>query len=196
MRNYCALNVMMDEAIANLTCALEANGMGSNTILIISGDNGPEQLSPLNSGLVVGQAYPFRGYKADFHRGGVSNTAIIHSKLLPTSARGAKYDGQVHITDWLPTLMGRATNGAWTGSLFGSTLDGKDVWKAMTTNTASPHVEIVHSVTSKTAVLQYGSLKYFYNIANSIVYSPTFVFSKDLNSSSSRGICKIPSLMD
>jgi arylsulfatase I/J len=35
--NYCAMNVMMDEAIANLTCALEKYGFSNNTVLIIAG---------------------------------------------------------------------------------------------------------------------------------------------------------------
>jgi hypothetical protein len=35
--NYCAMNVMMDEALANLTCALNDYGFGDNTLLIISG---------------------------------------------------------------------------------------------------------------------------------------------------------------
>lgn len=38
--NYCALNVMLDEVIANLTCALETHKMASNTVLIIASDNG------------------------------------------------------------------------------------------------------------------------------------------------------------
>lgn len=37
---FCALNIMMDEAIANLTCTLDEYGLSDNTILIISGDNG------------------------------------------------------------------------------------------------------------------------------------------------------------
>jgi hypothetical protein len=32
--NYCALNVMLDEAITNLTCTLEAYGMTDNTIMV------------------------------------------------------------------------------------------------------------------------------------------------------------------
>lgn len=32
MSNYCALNVMLDEVIANLTCTLEANNMIENTV--------------------------------------------------------------------------------------------------------------------------------------------------------------------
>lgn len=42
VENYCGMNVMMDEAIANLTCVIEANGLANNTIMIISGDNGGE----------------------------------------------------------------------------------------------------------------------------------------------------------
>lgn len=42
--NYCAMNVMMDEAIANLTCTLSEHGFSDNTVLIISGDNGKIKL--------------------------------------------------------------------------------------------------------------------------------------------------------
>lgn len=38
--NYCGLNLMMDEAIANLTCTLERYGFAENTLMIITGDNG------------------------------------------------------------------------------------------------------------------------------------------------------------
>jgi len=39
-RNYCALNVMLDEAVANLTCSLNNYGYNDNTYLIIASDNG------------------------------------------------------------------------------------------------------------------------------------------------------------
>ena len=39
-RNYCGLNVMLDEAIANLTCSLNNYGYNENTYLIIASDNG------------------------------------------------------------------------------------------------------------------------------------------------------------
>lgn len=35
--NYCGMNLMMDEAISNLTCTLNQYGFTDNTILIISG---------------------------------------------------------------------------------------------------------------------------------------------------------------
>lgn len=89
--NYCAMNVMADEAIANLTCALNKYGFGSNTILIISGDNGGESH-------MTGSCYPFRGSKGSIMRGGISNHAIIHSSLIPEERKGESYDFDVHIT--------------------------------------------------------------------------------------------------
>ena len=44
--------------------------------------------------------------------------------------------------------MGLATGGAWKGSLIGNTIDGVDMWTAVTTNTASPRSEIVHYLTA------------------------------------------------
>jgi arylsulfatase A-like enzyme len=89
--NYCAMNLMMDEVIANLTCTLREHDMRENTYLIISGDNGGE-------GTIPGNAYPYRGQKGSYWRGGVSNTALIHSPMLSNSLRGKVYDGYFHIT--------------------------------------------------------------------------------------------------
>jgi arylsulfatase A-like enzyme len=89
--NYCAMNLMMDEVIANLTCTLESYHMRENTYLIISGDNGGE-------GTVPGNSYPYRGHKGSYWRGGVSNTAFIHSPLLSKNLRGKVYDGYMHIS--------------------------------------------------------------------------------------------------
>ena len=89
--NYCAMNLMMDEAIGNLTCILERSGYSENTIIIISGDNGGVPATK-------GSNYPFKGYKGSTMRGGVSNTAIIHSRLINEDLRGTEFSGSVHIT--------------------------------------------------------------------------------------------------
>ena len=47
---------MLDEAIANLTCALNKNGMGDNTVMVIVSDNGGEKH-------IEGNSHPFRGHK-------------------------------------------------------------------------------------------------------------------------------------
>lgn len=44
--------------------------------------------------------------------------------------------------------MGLATGGAWTGSFLQHTVDGVDMWTAITTNTESPRHEIVNYLTT------------------------------------------------
>jgi len=89
--NYCALNVMLDEAVANLTCALEANNMIDNTIMVLVSDNGGEDT-------VTGNNYPFKGAKGQGWRGGISANGFIHSRLIPDSMKGSSYNGLMHVT--------------------------------------------------------------------------------------------------
>ena len=58
----------------------------------------------------------------------------------------------MHVTDWMPTLMGLATKNTWTGSIAGASvaLDGKDMWSAIVSGGASPRHEILHYVKSGT----------------------------------------------
>jgi arylsulfatase B len=90
-QTYCGMNVMLDEAIANLTCALRETGMDSNLVFIISSDNG-------GSSMIEGSNYPYKGSKTHFTRGGISSTALIVSNLIDTSVRGTTYDGLMHIS--------------------------------------------------------------------------------------------------
>jgi arylsulfatase A-like enzyme len=89
--NYCGLNLLLDEVIANLTCALEKTNMADNTLLLIVSDNGGEATMP-------GNCYPWRGQKGSYYRGGLMTTAIVHSKLLPKESWGTSYNGLVHVT--------------------------------------------------------------------------------------------------
>ena len=189
--NYCAMNVMLDEAVANLTCALEANGMSDNTILILVSDNGGEQT-------VHGNSYPFRGNKGSLSRGGVSATGFIHSKLLPSAARGYSYSGQMHVTDWLPTLMGLATNNKWKKGLFGADLDGVDQWDAITSpGTPSPRSEIVHYHDGiDVSSVQIDMVKLNVRDTPHSQVSPDYVFAADLAPLNSVQSCSDPSLMD
>jgi len=141
---YCAMNLLLDEVIGNLTCALEKYDMADNTIIVVASDNG-------GYAAMAGANYPYRGSKGSLTRGGESVPAFIYApnSLMPVSSRGSSYDGQMHVTDWLPTLMGLATGGAWTGGLTGNTIDGVDMWNAVTTNTASPRSEIVNFLNSE-----------------------------------------------
>lgn len=110
------MNVMMDEALSNLTCkttlsfdshgvltsylsgTLAKYGYSDNTVLIVAGDNGGEPS-------MKGNSVPFKGHKNSTFRGGVSNTAIIHSKLIPEDYRGTSFNGMIHITGKMSFLF-------------------------------------------------------------------------------------------
>ena len=89
--NYCGMMLMMDEAIANLTCALKSYGMNDNLIMVIASDNGGEKTIP-------GVSYPYSGNKGSLARGGVAATAIVVSNLIDHNLKGTTYDGLMHVT--------------------------------------------------------------------------------------------------
>eukprot|EP01034_Spumella_vulgaris_P028823 gene28823-35753_t len=92
-----------------------------------------------------GNNYPYRGAKFETYRGGNHVAGFVYGSesIIPKSRQGSVYDGQVHVTDWLPTLMGLATNGEWTGGFTGNAIDGSDQWTSLLTNTATAHPDIV-----------------------------------------------------
>ena len=53
-RTYCAMTRMADEAVLNITTALQQAGLWDDTLLVISGDNGAEPSA-------AGSPYPLRG---------------------------------------------------------------------------------------------------------------------------------------
>jgi len=193
-QNYCAMNVMLDEAVANLTCTLDKYGFSDNTYLILASDNGGDK-----SG--VGSSYPFKGQKGSGWNGGVKATAFVHSKLLSTSVRGTSYTGLMHVTDWYPTLMHVATGGSWGGqTLSGLALDGVDNWEAVSDGKTSARTEIVHYHDGTSSVIQQGDYKLF-TMDSSIecgckIGSPAYVFAEDEDPKSAATICTSPSLMD
>ena len=56
---------------------------------------------------------------------------FIYSPRLHSSVQGSTFDGLVHVTDWLPTLLSMATNGAWNGTISGLPIDGFDLWSTV-----------------------------------------------------------------
>ena len=68
-------------------------------------------------------------------------------------AHARRYEGLIHLTDWLPTFMGLAGVHDWAGAQAakGVELDGFDVWDALTSNAASPRTTLLHNLdTSET----------------------------------------------
>ena len=117
----CAMMLVLDETIGNLTCKLESLGMAENTLLAFASDNG---------GDVPGDNYPYLGGKFYEVEGGIKTPAAIFGSLIPEKKRGTSYSNLFHVTDWLPTLMQMATKGEWTGSVMGpeNVIDGVSHW--------------------------------------------------------------------
>ena len=90
---YCGMNLMLDDMIGRLNCALDAAGLLDNTLFILASDNG-------GNVLMSGSNRPFRGAKGSLFRGGQSVPAFISGpeSLIPSSRRGKTYDGQMHVT--------------------------------------------------------------------------------------------------
>merc|ERR1711871_959872 len=120
----CAMMLVLDETIGNLTCKLESLGMAENTLLAFASDNG---------GDLVGDNLPYVGSKFYELQGGFSTPAAVFGALIPEEKRGTTYENLFHGTDWLPTLMQVATKGKWTGSVLGhdNTLNGVNHWETL-----------------------------------------------------------------
>ena len=147
--SYCELMLMLDDSIANVSCAIERVGWASNTVMIVMSDNGGGKYVP-------GSTSPLRGAKGELFNGGVLGRAIIHSQLLPASSRGSVFGGLSHLTDWLPTLMRVATNGTWSRKFNDDAIDGVDLWDALAKCTPiakshdSPRSDVLININNKT----------------------------------------------
>jgi len=61
---YCALNILLDETVGNLTCVLDKYGLASNTFFVITSDNDGDPTLP-----DTGNSYPLKGTKGTEYNG-------------------------------------------------------------------------------------------------------------------------------
>ena len=131
-----AMISVADNLTGHLVELLKQKKMWSNTIMVVSADNG----GAYNGG----SNYPLKGSKMTFFEGGVRALAFANGGLLPEKVRGTKTEGFIHIADWYTTfckLAGVDPSDSGRGKF---PVDGLDVWPIITgENSSTPHEEII-----------------------------------------------------
>ena len=125
----------VDAAVGSVYDALvDELGEERLTLMVLAGDNG----GVLGPG--GGSNYPLRGAKVSLWEGGVRNHALLWGSMLPPAARGKVYTGGlIHHVDMHATLAALAGVPAETS------LDGLDVWPALSSLGASPRTSLLHN---------------------------------------------------
>jgi N-acetylgalactosamine-6-sulfatase len=106
---YYAVVTEADRQIGRLLDRLDALGLGENTVVIFSADNGPEDISIRNaSHSGVGSPGPFRGRKRSLYEGGVRVPFILRWPAGGAPGGAVDNDTPLCSVDLLPTFCALA----------------------------------------------------------------------------------------
>jgi len=149
-RTYLGMVNVMDEAIGNVTSALESAGMMDNTIIVFSTDNGG--WLPF-----AAENYPLRGGKTTLWEGGTRGAAFVYGGDLLKHRSGTISNALVHAVDWLPTLFHAA--GGSTDNL--RDIDGVNQWGTLLGESDSARDTILYNIDpiANNAAIRMGDFK-------------------------------------
>jgi arylsulfatase A-like enzyme len=99
-RAFAALMLQADDAVNNLTAALQREMMYDFSMMIVCSDNGG-----LISSRGGGSNWPLRGEKKYLWEGGVRVQGFLHSPMLNSKRRGVTYEHMFHMVDFMPTIL-------------------------------------------------------------------------------------------
>lgn len=148
---YAAMLSCVDDAIGQITAALDAAGMRDNTLIAFSSDNGgPSPGTVTDNGVL-------RAGKGTLYEGGTRVCAFATWK--GHIKEGSVVKAPLHIADWYPTFL----NLAGASLEQKAPLDGRDAWAAITEGAASPHDAILYNTTPKNGAIRMGDWKLVMN---------------------------------
>lgn len=152
-RIYAGMLSAMDEAVGQISAAVDEAGIRPNTLFVFTSDNGgPSPGTITDNG-------PLRAGKGTLYEGGTRVCAFAtwdgHIQA------GATVAAPLHIVDWYPTLL----------KLAGASLeqkqpvDGRDAWPAIAQGAASPHEAefILYNSTPSNGAIRMGDWKLVLN---------------------------------
>ncbi|CAE7482551.1 ARSB [Symbiodinium microadriaticum] len=145
-RTFAGMVTAVDEGIGNVTRALEAKGMLSDAIIVVTTDNG----GPVHECAGIGASnFPLRGGKCSIWEGGTRGTAMVYAPAVMTE--GFTYSGLVHAADWLPSLVEGVAMQDAAKIPAGATLplDGLNLWHALVANKTSPRRDLYYGITDQ-----------------------------------------------
>jgi len=125
-RELAGMTAALDEAVGQITAALDEKGMTRNTLVVFSSDNG---------GISWGSSSnrPLRGGKSDIYEGGIRLCSFVAwPGKVPAGIHIAE---PIHVVDWYPTLC-KLTGASLAQEL---PLDGLDIWPVITQGAKTPH---------------------------------------------------------
>eukprot|EP00039_Didymoeca_costata_P008666 m.114764 g.114764 ORF g.114764 m.114764 type:complete len:627 (+) comp14177_c1_seq7:56-1936(+) len=108
-----AMSSIVDEALHNVTNALNKKEMWDNTLMVVAADNGGSLTQN------KGSNFPLRGGKYSWLEGGIRTTAWVTGGVLPPSMRGKTLSSahMIAMCDWHSTFLALAgVNDSYSGS--------------------------------------------------------------------------------
>lgn len=146
-RTYAGMLAVLDEAVGQITEAIDRKGMRQDTLFLFSSDNGGPAPGRVTSN------GPLRGAKGTLYEGGVRVPAFAtwqgHLKA------GSVVNAPLHVVDWYPTLLALA--GAGTEQPLA--LDGRDAWPTIAQGAPSPHDAILLNTAPRAGAIRVGDWK-------------------------------------